>query len=213
MYINYSWAKRDNEHGYTGMEAANKYLENLGDKEISVDKAFFRMSYVRYSKSRKTMKLGVFDSKRKSIWTLASVAKQTLAAHVIENGKDEEFNISPIWFRIQSFWSQMFISFASMFLTIFFVIAIIEGSTIKIIGSMLLISIVIIIPVFAFWKTSRAVYLNSEKILGTVISDSEKEKLKKLWKIEYIHATVLLIKTIVDIIFNILVTILISKND
>lgn len=213
MYINYSWAKRDNENGYTGMEAANKYLENLGDGDIEVSKAFFRMSYVRYNKSRKVMKLGVFDSKRKSIWTLASVAKQSLAAHVIENGKDEKFNVAPIWFRIQSFWSQMIISFFSLFLTTALIMSIILAKDLIIIGSILGMSVVMLLPIYAFWKTSKAVYQNCDEILGEVISDAEKEKLRKLWKIEYIHATVLLIKTIVDIMVNILLMILLTKND
>ena len=68
------------------------------------------------------------------------------------------------------------------------------------------------LPIFGFWKTSKAVYNNCDEILGTVISDSEKEKLRKLWKIEYIHATVLLIKTVVEIIINILVILLLSSE-
>jgi len=212
MYINYSWAKRDNENGYNGMEAANKYLENLGDSDIRVKSAFFRMSYVRYSKMNKTMKLGVFDSKRKSLWTMASVAKQSVAAHVIENGRDEKFDISPFWFRIQSFWSQMFLSFISLFLTSIFITSIIEGWGFIALGTILVISLLMSLPIFAFWKTSKVVYNHCDEILGNIISNDEKERLKKLWKIEYIHATVLLIKTIIDIIINVLMVILISKD-
>ncbi len=212
MYINYSWAKRDNENGYTGMDVAPKYLENLGNGDTKVKKAFFRMSYVRYNKSSDTMKLGVFDSKRKSIWTMASVAKQTLAAHVIKNGKDDKFNISPFWFRIQSYLSQLLISFASMFVTIIFIIGVINSSTIEIVGSMIVLSVLMLVPIYAFWKTSKVVYEHSKDILGDVISEDEREKLKKLWKIEYIHATVLLIKTIVDIVLNILLWIMLTKD-
>lgn len=52
IYIRYSWARRDNENSYNGMEVAEKYFENLNNSETKVQKAFWRQSYVRYNKKK-----------------------------------------------------------------------------------------------------------------------------------------------------------------
>lgn len=135
---------------------------------------------------------------------MASVAKQTLGASVIKSGKNNEYNANPFWFRIQSVLSQFVLSFLTMFSSIFFIYGLISffngGSVFYFLGGFLLFSLILLFPIIGFWKTSKYVINNSEKILGNTLSENEKKMIMKLWKIEYIHATVLLIKTILEII-------------
>ncbi len=210
VYIKLSWSRRENSRGFNGIEAAEATLDKQGS-DIKVGKSFWNLSYVRYSKSSRTLKLGPINSKRKSLWTVATSGRQAYAAHILDTGRHNDMPISGIWFRLQTFWVGVFMSF--LFNTLITISLVMMGLSIQN-GNSVLIWVIVLIAIIAFFsilmatavlKTTKIMYEDAEQIYGGIFTEDEVEKIKKLWKLEYINAIIELLRTLVNILLLILI--------
>ncbi len=211
VYIGMSWARRDNSKGYTGIENAEAVFREQGD-QIEVKKAFWSATYVDYNKHSKRLKLGLIDSRRKSLWTVATTGRQAYSAHIIEKANQgEKPPISIFWFKLQTFWFGMLMSFLFYGLVMWSLFmwsnAMVETETL-INPSLFLFLIVLfsfpILTATATFKTSKVMLQNVDNIFGNIYSPEEVEKIRKLWKIEYIKAIMDLIAMLLYLIIMIL---------
>ena len=172
VYFKLSLARRNNSREFNGIQTAEAIFEKLGDNDIKVGSSFWSLTYVRYSKSTKTLKLGRIDSRRKSLWTVAASGRQAYAAHVIEmNARGEKPPISIFWFKLQTYWFN--IGF-SMFLT--FTIGLIFGlaasgvafGLLFFVGIISLFTIRLIYSIAAL-KTSKLMISNIDSILCVLL--------------------------------------------
>ncbi|NQX83381.1 MAG: hypothetical protein HRS50_01540 [Mycoplasmataceae bacterium] len=219
VYIKLSWARRNNSKNFNGLQTSEAIFEKLGD-DIKVEKSFWSLTYVRYSKAKKTLKLGAIDSRRSSIWTVATSGRQAYSAHIIERatqGKKPPINL--LWFKLQTFWFGLFMS---MLFNIGIIISFSlwassmnSGGEIFGLWFWVFLTIILFVPLLyaiASFKTSKLMLENIDKIFGNIFSKEEVNQIRSLWKLEYINSIIELIKIVVVIVFTLMKAIVVSKQ-
>ncbi len=209
LYFKFSWARRENKNNYTGVDVAEKIFDKFQDK-IKVKTSFWSITYVYYQKRKKTLRLGRIDSRRKSIWTMATSGRQAYAAHILEQGNsnNEKPRVGKIWIKLQTFWVNQFIGFGMFILTIaltiltayFIVDENITLATISFFFIFLSTAFVGLIYSIASFKTSKMLIEDADLIFGGIIPKEEIDQIKQLWKISYIIAIFDLIESIIWIL-------------
>ncbi len=211
VYFRLSFARRQNSRDFNGIQVAEEVLKKSGDDDIKVSSNFWSLTYINYSNATKTLKLGRIDSRRKSIWTVATSGRQAYSASVLKRASmGEKPPISTFWFKLQTFWFGMFMSMVFNF-------GIIISGSLWIANSIddnifnlwffVFMGIILIIPLIyalASFKTSKLMYENANEIFGGIFSEEEIGQIKHLWKLEYINAIIELVKVVLVIILSIL---------
>ncbi len=215
LYFKLSFGRRNNSKGYTGIEVSEEILKKYKEP-IKVKSSFWSITYVRYNQAQKILKLGKIDSRRRSLWTMATVARQTYAAHLIEEQKKgNKPAIHPIWIRLQTFWISVGIS---IFLNIVTVIMIIDVGTNEHLGLIFWswLALILLIPLIysiAAFQTSKVMFQKTDEIFSQILEKNEIEQIKTLFKYAYIQAIVELIKTVLIIVLTILRIVGESQNN
>ncbi len=220
VYVGLSWARRRNSKDYTGIDNASAIFEELGD-DISVKKAFWSFTYVDYNKNQKRLKLGLVDSRRRSLWTVATTGRQAYSAHIIERAaQGEQPPINIFWFKLQTFWFGMLIStiFYGLMLTslVMWSNAAIDSGNLINAPLFILIGVLFTFPILlatASYKTSKVMLTNIDSIFGNIYTPDEIEKIRKLWKLEYIKSIMDLISLVLYLVYAILKLLAASKKD
>ncbi len=220
VYIKLSWARRDNSKGLNGLEIAREVLDKSGDQDIEVKSSFWSLTYVDYSSRRKLLKLGKIDSRRSSLWTVATTGRQAYSAHVLEKAsKGEKPPISTFWFRLQTFWFGMFMSmlfnFGVIISSILWVSGIEANDNIFNLWFWVMLGIILVIPfiyALASFKTSKLMLEDINKIFDGIFLEEEINQIRKLWKLEYINSIIEMIKVILIAIITLLRIITLSRE-
>ncbi len=219
VYIGLSWARRNNSKEYTGIENAEAIFDKMGDN-INVKKAFWSFTYVDYNKNAKRLKLGLIDSKRRSLWTVATTGRQAYSAHIIEKASQgEKPPINIFWFKLQTFWFGMLMSMLFYFLmtwSLFTWASIASDGNIINMGFFLFIVVVFAFPILlatASYKTSKVMLSDIDSIFGGIYTPDEIEKIRKLWKIEYIKSIVDLVSLLMYLIIILLKALAANKKN
>ncbi len=220
VYIKLSWARRDNSKGLNGLEIAREVLDKSGDQDIEVKSSFWSLTYVDYSSRRKLLKLGKIDSKRRSLWTVATTGRQAYSAHVLEKtSKGEKPPISTFWFRLQTFWFGMFMSmlfnFGVIISSVLWVSGIEANDNIFNLWFWVMLGIILVIPfiyALASFKTSKLMLEDINKIFDGIFLEEEINQIRKLWKLEYINSIIEMIKVILIAIITLLRIIALSRE-
>ncbi len=214
LYFKLSFGRKNNGKGYTGIEVSEEIIKKYKEP-IKVESSFWSITYVRYNQSKRILKLGKIDSRRKSLWTMATVARQTYAAHLIEEkNKGNKTPIHPIWIRLQTFWINVGIS---VFLNVVTIIMIVNVSTQEHLGIIFWIWLVVIMIVpliysIAAFQTGKVMFQKTDEIFAGVLEEKEIAQIKTLFKYAYIQAIIDLIRTVLIIILSLLRIIAESKN-
>ncbi len=220
IYIKLSWARRENSRGFNGLEVAREVLDKSGNQNINVKSSFWSLTYVDYSSSKKLLKIGKIDSRRKSLWTVATTGRQAYSAHILEKAKKgENPPISAFWFRLQTFWFGMFMSMAFNFgilISAIFWMNNITDENIFNIWFWVMLGIMLVIPfiyALASFKTSKIMLKDINKIFDGIFSENEIDQIRKLWKLEYINSIIEMIKVMLLIIFTLLRVFALSREN
>ncbi len=220
VYVGLSWARRKNSKDYTGIDNASAIFEELGD-DISVKKAFWSFTYVDYNKNQKRLKLGLVDSRRKSLWTVATTGRQAYSAHIIERAaQGEQPPINVFWFKLQTFWFGMMMSALFYFLMIGSMVmwstaAVDTGNVINA-PLFILIGVLFAFPILlatASYKTSKVMLADIDRIFGNIYTPDEVNKIRKLWRLEYIKSIIDLISLVLYLVLAFLKLLASSKKD
>ncbi len=212
LRLSYSWGKTQNKNNYTGVDVAEKIFDKFQDK-IKVKTSFWSVTYVYYQKKTKTLRLGRIDSRRKSLWTMATVGRQAYAAHILEQGNsnNEKPRVAKIWIRLQTFWVNQIIEW---FLFIFSTILTIVGIFLALISPLLSLipfflitfvtGLLALLYAFASFKTSKMLIEDADLIFKGIIDEEEITQIKKLWKVNYLISIIDLIESIFLVLIIIL---------
>ncbi len=214
LYFKLSFGRKNNSKDYNGIEISEEIIKKYKEP-IKVESSFWSITYVRYNQSKKILKLGKIDSKRKSLWTMATVARQTYAAHLIEEkNKGNKTPIHPIWIRLQTFWINVGISVFLNVVTIIMVISVATQENLGIIFWiwLFLIMIVPLIYSIAAFQTGKVMFQKTDEIFADILNENEVSQIKTLFKYAYIQAIIDLVKTILIIILSILRIVGESRN-
>ncbi len=219
-YISMSWARRNNSRNFTGLENASAVLNNLGS-DIKVKSAFWNFTYVNYSRVTRTLKLGLFDSNRRSLWTMAQTGRQAFSAHILDRAAmGEKPPISTFWFRLQTFWFGLFMSMLFNTLIIASVSMWLTGASetgnIMNMWFIIFLSVLLIFPLLlslAAFKTSKYMIENVDMLFGNILTPQEVEGIRKLWRLEYIQSIIDLMKIIIIIVFTLIKALGKAKNN
>ncbi len=221
VYIKLSWARRDNSKGFNGLEIAREVLDKSGDQDIEVKSAFWSLTYVDYSSSKKLLKLGKIDSRRKSLWTVATTGRQAFSAHILKKAKEgEKPPISVFWFKLQTFWFGLFMSMLFNFGILVTASLWIQNSSNNenmfnfwFWAMLLIILVVPFLYSFASFKTSKLMLENINNIFEGIFLDTEIDQIKKLWKLEYINSIIEMVKLLLIAAYTLLKAIAAAKSD
>lgn len=218
VYAKLSWARRANSRDLNGLEIAREVLDKSGDQDTKVKSSFWSLTYVDYSSSSNTLKLGRIDSKRKSLWTVATTGRQAYSAHVLKMAsRGEKPPISTFWFRLQTFWFGMMMSMLFNFGVMISAILWANGIDQNVFNLWfwIMLGILLIVPFiysFASFKTSKLMLENIEQIFGGIFSEQEINQIRKLWKLEYINSIIEMIKVIIVAMIVLIKAIATSKE-
>ncbi len=224
-YISMSWARRNNSRNYTGIQNSEAVLSNLGS-DIKVRSAFWNFTYVNYSRVTRTLKLGLFDSNRRSLWTVAQTGRQAFSAHILDRAaySGEKPPIATIWFRLQTFWFGLFMSMLFNILIIASVsmwVSHMFDASGNFLGAMNVWLLFFLLVIFtlpllmsiASFKTSKYMIENVDMLFGSLYTPQEVEGIRKLWKLEYIQSIIDLMKVIILIVITLLKIFAKSKSN
>ena len=219
LYIKYSWINRNNSLNLTGADYAQDVVlpQNL-KSDIKVKKSIFRWRFVHFNSRTRTMKTGMFVSRRRSLWSIADGAAQSYAADVMDKeSRGEKTNVKAWVYKIQAPLPMILISIMNTFaisLMIYGVISYSETGSLFALVFMLMgiigFMILSLVYTYAVWKGYQSISQNSDIILGNQLTNKETKDIKFLWKVT---ALIALITLILEIIVRILQVIeLASKN-
>ncbi len=220
VYVGLSWARRRNSKDYTGVDNASAIFEELGDN-ISVKSAFWSFTYVDYNKNQKRLKLGLVDSRRRSLWTVATTGRQAYSAHIIERASQgEQPPINVFWFKLQTFWFGMMMSALFYFLMIGSMVmwstAAVDTGNVVNASLFILIGVLFTFPILlatASYKTSKVMLADIDRIFGNIYTPDEVNKIRKLWRLEYIKSIMDLISLVLYLVLAFLKLLASSKKD
>jgi len=203
LYIKYSWIQRNNSLNMTGSEFAEQEVLNKNlNSNIKVQPSILRWRFAHFNHNTNTMKTGYFVSKRKSTWSLADAATQAYASDIMKKERNGEKTDVPAWvYKIRAPLPQMMLSIVismTMGLMSYGVYTYLNsgGSTIAwffMIAGIIAFMGITIVYSCAVWKGQDAISKNSDKILGSSLTDKERQDIKFLWKITALIALITLI--------------------